>query len=85
MTPDIGERVAAIETRCVERGKGIDRLESSVEQLDDSVEGLKETITRLNGTLKLVAYKIHVIWLFATLVLNTTTVIFLTKYLAKGG
>ena len=75
--PGLPERVAAIESRCVERGKVITRL-------DTSVGTLEKTIARLNGTLRLALFKVHIIWLGAAAILNVATILIVTRILSKS-
>ncbi len=74
--PGIPERVAAIETRCEERGKAITKL-------DASVDNLQKTISTLNGTLRLALFKVHIIWLGTAAILNVATAFIVTRILSK--
>lgn len=75
--PGLPERVAALESRCVERGKVITKL-------DTSVDNLEKTIAKLNGTLRLTLFKVHIIWLGAAAILNVATILIVTRILNKA-
>jgi len=77
MPPGLHERIASLETRCVERGKVIAKL-------DKTVDNLEKTIAILNGTLRLALFKVHIVWLGAAAILNVATILIVTRILSKA-